>query len=286
MFSRVSSQNTVQLGVMGEIFQVILTQPLANGLIVFYHLLFNNMGLAIIGFSLFLRLVLIPLTKPATDNMKKIRMIQPNLAKLKKKYGADKQGYLKAQAELYKQNGINPTAGCIPQILQLVVLIAFYNVFRSLLSGHGVVPETFNELLYGPLKFPEGGSLNTFFLYLDVSQPDVFHIPGISFPLPGFFVILAALVQFVSAKISMPFQTQEEQVAKKTKTETDDMAVAMQSSMIYTFPLMTLLIGVSFPAGLALYWLVFSVFQSIQQYMAFGWGAATPWVEKAKSLRK
>lgn len=270
---------------MGELFTVILTQPLANGLILFYRILGSNMGLAIIGFSLFLRVILTPLTNPATENMKKIRSIQPNIDKLKKKYKDDKQGFMKAQAELYKQNGINPTAGCLPQILQLVVLIALYQVFQRLLAGHGIVPPEFDSLLYAPLKFAEGAALNTQFLYVDVTRPDIFHIPGISFPLPGLFVILAALVQFVSAKISMPFQTQEQQVAKKTAGEADDMAVAMQSSMIYTFPLMTLLIGISFPAGLALYWLVFSLYQGWQQYRSFGWGAATPWVEKVKSVR-
>jgi len=243
------------------------------------------MGLAIIGFSLFLRVVLTPLTKPATDNMKKIREIQPQLKKLQKKYGSDKQGYLKAQAEVYKQNGINPTAGCLPQILQLLVLIALYQAFQLLLAGHGSVPDAFNNLLYTPVKFAEGAMLNTRFLYLDVTAPDVFRVPGISFALPGLLVILSALVQFLSAKISMPYVAQEEQVAKKTKGEADDMATAMQSSMIYTFPLMTLLIGVSFPSGLALYWLVFSLFQGWQQYRSFGWGGLTPWVAKAKALR-
>lgn len=270
---------------MGQIFTTLLTQPLANGLIIFYRILGSNMGLAIIGFSLFLRLVLVPLTKPATDNMKKIRGIQPQLNKLKKKYKDDKQGFMKAQAEVYKQNGINPSAGCLPQILQLVVLIALYQAFRLLLAGHGAVSADFNNLLYAPIKFADGALLNSRFLYLDVTSPDVFHIPGISFPLPGVLVILAALVQFISAKISMPYVEQEEQVAEKTKTESDDMAVAMQSSMIYTFPLMTLLIGVSFPAGLALYWLVFSLFQGYQQYKSFGWGGATPWVARIKTYR-
>lgn len=270
---------------MGNIFSTLLTEPLANGLIIFYRILGSNLGLAIIGFSLFLRLILVPLTKGATDNMKKIREIQPQLTKLKKKYKDDKQGFMKAQAEVYKQNGINPSAGCIPQILQLVVLIALYQAFQLLLAGHGTVSAEFNNLLYAPIKFTEGAALNAKFLYFDVTRPDVFHIPGISFPLPGVLVILAAIVQFVSAKISMPFVAQEEQVAEKTKEQTDDMAMAMQSSMIYTFPLMTLLIGVSFPAGLALYWLVFSLFQGYQQYKSFGWGGATPWVAKINKYR-
>jgi len=79
-----------------------------------------------------------------------------------------------------------------------------------------------------------------------------------------------------------PVIKKEEQITKKTKGEADDMAVAMQSSMIYTFPLMTIIFGVSFPSVLALYLLLFSVFQMIQQYKSSGWGGLTPWVSKIK----
>lgn len=272
------------MGDIGSIFNLLITGPLANGLVLFYNVLFGNLGVAIIGFSLFLRIVLTPLTKPAQESAKKIREIQPQLNKLKKKYKDDKQGYLKAQAEVYKQNGINPGAGCLPQILQLVILIAFYNVFRQLLSGHGIVPDGFNALLYAPLKFAHEAQINTKFLYLDVSQPDKFNIPGVPFALPGLFVVLAAISQFVSAKISLPYVKEEEQVAVKTKSEVDDTMVAMQSSMIYTFPLMTLLIGLSLPSGLALYWLVFSLQQAYSQYKSFGLGGMTPIVKKINSF--
>jgi YidC/Oxa1 family membrane protein insertase len=255
-------------------------------LVLFYNIFFSNLGLAIIAFSLFLRIILNPLTKPAIESAKKIREIQPQINKLKKKYKDDKQGFLKAQSELYKQNGINPGAGCLPQVLQLVILIAFYNAFRQLLNGHGVVPEGFNNLLYAPLKFAQDAHVNTQFLYLDVSLPDKFNIPGLPFALPGLFVILAAVSQFVSAKISMPYVKEEEQVAEKTKDQMDDTMVAMQSSMIYTFPLMTLLIGLSLPSGLALYWLVFSVQQAYSQYKSFGWGGMTSIINKIKRSSK
>ena len=58
------------------------------------------------------------------------------------------------------------------------------------------------------------------------------------------------------------------------------MAVAMQSSMIYTFPAMTILFGIKFPSGLALYWLLFSVFQMYQQYKSSGWGGLAPFVKR------
>ena len=263
-----------------NIFTVALIQPLTNGLILFYNLLWQNMGLAIIGFSLFLRFATNPLTKPYMASMKKIKEIEPLVKKLKLKYKNDQKALMAAQTELYKQKGINPSAGCLPYILNIVIMIALFNVFTQVLSVNGDAMAKLNSLLYSPLKFSENAVLNTKFLYLDVRTPDVFNFSGISFPIPGPFIILAGLLQFLSAKMMAPMVKKEEEIAKKTKGEIDDMAVAMQSSMIYTFPLMTIFFGVKFPSGLALYWLLFSVFQMMQQYKSSGWGGLIPLVQR------
>ncbi len=266
-----------------NIFNTILIQPLSNGLILFYKLLGGNLGLAIICFSLVLRFVLNPLTKPYMESMKKMKLVQPQLDKLKKKYAGDNKKLMEAQAEFYRQQKINPGAGCLPYLLQIVVLIALFNVFTKVLAGDGV--GKLNELLYTPLKFSSGESLNTGFLYLNLSKPDVFRIAGFPVPIPGPILLLAALLQLVSAKIMAPVVKTEEKVAKKTKGAADDFQVAMQSSMTYTFPLFTLIFGMSFPSGLALYWLLFSLFQAWQQYKTTGWGGLTPWVSKIGLLK-
>src|SRR4030066_807024 len=136
-------------------FTTILTQPLTNGLILFYRLLGSNMGLAIIGFSLFLRVILNPLTKPYMQSMKRMKDLAPRLEKLKAKYKDDKKGMALAQADLYKQEKINPGAGGLPYLLQIVVLIAFFNIFTTTLSSGINTTERFNQLLYSPLKFKE-----------------------------------------------------------------------------------------------------------------------------------
>jgi YidC/Oxa1 family membrane protein insertase len=269
-----------------NIWQTLLIQPLANGIIVFYRILGGNMGLAIAGFSLFLRIILNPLTKPYMNSMKRMKDIAPHIDKLKKRHGGDKVKFAQAQAELYKQKGINPGAGCIPYLLQIVVLIAFFNVFTKTLSMDGDPTSRFNELLYPFLKFSEGEIINTKFLYLNITRPDVINIPSLPFPLPGPLLLLAAIVQFVSAKITAPYEKVQEKVAKKTPAASDDIQVAMQKSMIFTFPLITLLIGIRFPSGLALYWFMFSLSQAYQQYKAQGWGGLTPWVEKIGLMNK
>ncbi len=261
-------------------FKTILIQPLANGLILFYKILGNNLGLAIIGFSLLLRTLLNPLTKPYLQSMKKMKEVAPQLEKLKKKHKGDKVKLAQAQADLYRQRGINPGAGCIPYLLQIIVLIAFFNVFTRTLTPDGDPTVRFNEFLYQALKFGEGEIINTKFLYLDVTRPDTFNVPGIPFSLPGPILLLAAVIQFASAKITAPYEEAQEKVARKTPEAADDLQVAMQKSMIFTFPIMTIFIGMRFPSGLAVYWLMFSLIQAYQQYKTQGWGGLTPLVEK------
>src|SRR4030066_603229 len=250
---------------MGNIFTTILVQPLTNGLILFYRVLGQNLGIAILAFSLVLIFLLRPLTKPYMNSMKRIKEMEPQLAKLRKKFGNDKLKMSQAQAELYKQNKINPTAGCLPYILQFVVLIALFQVFTAALSGQDIASGKLNQLLYAPVKFAADERINTKFLYLDISKPDTFTIPGIPFGIPGLFLILATLAQFLSVKITAPYLSREQKIAKKSKSQADDMQVAMQSSMTYMLPLMTLIFGLKFPSGLALYWLVFSVVNVWQQ---------------------
>ena len=263
-----------------DIFTLLLVQPLTNGLILFYKILWGNLGLAILGFSGFLIFLMRPLTKPYLESMKKIKAIEPQMAKLRKKYANDKIKLSQAQGELYKQNKINPVGGCLPYILQFVVLIALFRVFTSTLATGTNVTTSVNKLLYTPLKFAQNDVLNTKFLYLNISKPDTFNIPGIPFALPGLFLVLATVAQFLSVKVTAPFMATEEKIAKKTKSETDDMQVAMQQSMTYMLPLMTLIFGLRFPSGLALYWLVFSVVSVWQQVSMSGWGSLTPFISR------
>lgn len=263
----------------------LLYQPIVNAL-VFLNNLFGNFGLAIIVLTILIRLLLIPLSTPSLKAAQKMKELAPQLAKLKEKYGDDKKAFAQAQLELYRQNGANPAAGCLPQIIQFIILIALYQAFsKVLLSDGAAMVEKLNEVLYSSLKLSPGTILNTKFLYLNLAKPDVFQLPGLKFPLPGVFLILAALVQFLSSKMMQPVVESAQKVAQKTPGKSDDLATSMQSQMLYLFPLMTIFIGFSFPSGLVLYWFIFSFSSAIQQYFVSGWGGLTPWLRKLKLLK-
>jgi len=249
---------------MIALWNTFLFQPLVNFLIFFYQIGFQNLGVAIIGLTVTLRLALLPLTIPSLKAAAKMRELAPELAKLKKKFAGDKQALSKAQLELYKKNGANPAAGCLPQIVQMIVLITLYRAFLMILNG-GELSEL-NKLLYPFLKLEETTALNTQFLFFDLSKPDVINLPGMPIPLPGLLLVGAVVTQFLSSKLAIPMVKKQEKLAKKTEEKSDDMMAAMQTQMIYLFPLITLLIGFSFPSGLVLYWFIFSLTMLAQQF--------------------
>lgn len=248
-------------------------QPLVNALIFFYQFLGQNLGLAIIGLTMVIRGILTPLTLPSMKSAQKIKDLQPELNKLKEKYGKDKQVFAQKQLEFYKEKGVNPAAGCLPQIVQLVILIALYQAFNQVLQPDGNIIEKLNLVLYPPLQLSPDAVLNSRFLYLDLTKPDVFTIPALKIAtftldkLPGFFLLASAITQFFSSKLMMPATQVSQEKSKLTEGAGDDMAVAMQKQMLYLFPIMTLFVGFSFPSGLVLYWFVFSLFMLIQQLL-------------------
>ena len=148
---------------------------------------FGNVGLALTFFTLIIRFLLLPLTLPSIKSSKKIRELQPELKKLKTKHKGDNKAYALAQSQLYKSYNINPMAGCLPQIAQLLVLIVLYRAITGL--------------------FKSGGDLNFQFLWADLSQPDKKYI----------FPVLAASSQFLLSLMISPATKTRDIVPNKTQ---------------------------------------------------------------------
>lgn len=225
-----------------------------TSILVFLDSIFNNLGLTIIVFTILIRLALLPLTLPSVKSNKKIQELQPEIKKLKEKYGQDKQGLALAQSQLYKSYNINPLAGCLPQLLQLFILIVLYQAIIKLFNS----PE---------LNF------NLNFLWVNLGQPDSLYI----------FPVVAGLTQFLlSLMISPATQTRDIvkndsklksiQEANKKEEDIAEMATTMQQQMIFLMPIMTAFIALRLPSGLALYWIMGTVITMTTQYFISGWG--------------
>ncbi len=248
---------------MKELWTTVLYQPLINALFGLY-MVTGNLGVAIIGLTIGIRFLMMPLTLPSMKSAQKMKDLAPELAKLKKKWGHDKEKMAKAQMDFYKERGVNPASGCLPQIVQIIVLLAMFQAFRNGLNLEGTeAVSKINESLYSFLQLPSDFSFNLKFLYLNLAEPDLIKIGAIS--IPGLFLTGSAIFQFISAKLMMPKAEKDVKIAKKTEEKKDDMMAAMQKQSLFLMPLSTLFIGYSFPSGLVLYWFVFSVFNTIQQ---------------------
>ncbi|MFW6143803.1 MAG: YidC/Oxa1 family membrane protein insertase [Patescibacteria group bacterium] len=229
----------------------IFVQPILNLLVAFYHLLFSNFGLAIIGMTLFVRLLLFPLSLPALRMSKRQQDLKPELDKLREKYKDDKEKLAQAQMEFMRKHNLNPALGCLPQIIQFVFLIALYQVFRRFLSDGGFAIQELNNLLYFDfLRFPSTAQINTRFLYLDLTKPDPYYI------LP----IVSGVLQYGLMKFMRP--SKKKDVAEESD---NDIMSGMQGQMAFLFPLMTVFIGFKLQSGLVVYWLMGIVVSMLQQ---------------------
>jgi len=247
----------------------ILVAPFVNILFGLYYWL-GDLGWAVVLVTILIRLGLMPLVLPSLKSADRMRKLQPKLNKLKKKYGSNKEKLAKAQMDFYKNEGVNPMSGCLPQILQIAVLLIFFSAFRMVTdyaSGNGNL-EKINSHLIDSFKISEGFEFDSTFLGTDLvkSPADVF-AGGVSwsFLLPLLLLVGSGLMQFLSAKKMMPAAKVDASVAKKTKDKEDDMAVAMRNQSTYMMPLMTLVIGWKFSLGILLYWFVNSAMMLGQQ---------------------
>jgi YidC/Oxa1 family membrane protein insertase len=256
------------VGEIAYFFNLIFTYPIFNGLMLLYHL-FGDMGLSIIVLTLIIRLILFPLTLQQLKSMKATQALQPQMAEIRKKYAKDQQAQAAAMQALYKEYGVNPVAGCLPLLVQLPVLYGLFyalnNVFRlpaSLVTSQQKL-DYVNHLLYSFVPrfttFPNI-YLNWFtFLnpnwHISLGTPDPTHI------LP----LLAGAATFISMRMSMP--------KNQPAAAANDPTAQTTKTMQYIMPLITVFFGWSFPAGLALYWTISSMFQAIQQFFVTGWGA-------------
>ena len=251
---------------------ILVYQPLVNGLIFFYNLLNHNLGWAIISLTVTLRLILMPFTLPSLKAAQKMKDLQPKLDKLKKKYQHDKQALAQAQMKLYREQGVNPAAGCLPWIVQIVVLLALFRVFNQVLMADKEIVNQLNQILYPVFQLPTDMVFNSRFFYLDLTKPDLITLPFslglgkfVLDKMPGLFLIGAAVTQFLSSKLMLPETQALKKEVKKTPQKQDDVMVQMQQQMLYIMPLMTIVIGFTFPSGLVLYWLTFSLVMAGQQ---------------------
>lgn len=227
-------------------FHELIYQPLYNLLVFLYNFLpGSDFGVAIIITTILLRFILVPVYRKQIESQQKLQELQPKIKEVQQKHKNDKERQTKELMNLYKEHKTNPFSGCLPLIVQLIFLIAIYRILLSI-SSNGLVVSA-NEL-YSFVSNP--GNINQLFISLvDLTKPSVI------------IAAFAAIAQYFQTKLLMNAQPKPE---KKTSEE-PDFAQIMNKQMLYLGPILTLVIGIKFPAGLSLYWLTSTLFMLIQQ---------------------
>jgi YidC/Oxa1 family membrane protein insertase len=230
-----------------NVWELIIQAPLTNVLIVMSNGLGDNFGLAIIALTIVINLAMLPLTLGQIRSTKRMQDLQPKLAELQKKFGKDRQKLAQEQMKLYKESGVM-RAGCfITMLIQMPVWIALY---QSIYLAMAVAPEALLNLsrfLYPWDVVYNALPLSREFLGMNLASPNIV------------LAILTAASQWVQQKMSI--------------TPSTDPKQAQQSQMmLWMMPAMFGLLALSFPSGLAVYWVVNNIFRVILQYRVSGWG--------------
>ena len=233
---------------IGQFFHVILVQPLFNLLAVVYALIpYHDFGVAVILFTILIRLLLWPLVDRQLHSQRALQALQPEVAKIREQAKGDRQKESQMLMELYKEREISPFGSIGLLLLQLPIFWALFAVLRDI-----VKPGQLHQLAYGWVQhmgyikniLAHGGAIDPKFLgHIPLDKP--------------------ALILAITAGLAQFFQTR--QLLPKQQTG-DAQARAMQSTA-FVVPVITILIGLTLPSALALYWTVTSLVAILQQWL-------------------
>lgn len=232
---------------ISSLFHGLFYDPLYNLLVVvIHHIPGGDVGLATIIVTLIVKLVLFPLSKQATKTQLKMKVLEPELAKIKEKYGSNKEEFGRKTLEFYRENQLNPFASFFLILLQLPVIIALAYIFIS-----GGLPTIKTDLLYSFVQVPT--LVSTLFLgFVDVSGRSII------------LSIIAGLAQFVQIRLSVPAYTASKDPSKAASFG-DDLAKSMNVQMRYVMPVFMFFICLSVSGAVALYWITGSLFTIAQE---------------------
>jgi len=233
-----------------ETWNLVLLQPMLNFLILLSNALFSNFGLAIIALVIIVRLLMLPITLRQLRSTRAMTALQPKMVELQKKYAKDRQKLQQEMVKLYKESGVNPM-GCLwPMLLQLPIWIALY---QSIIKALAATPEDLlglSQHLYSLSAVHQAVPLSENFLWLNLGQSDRYFI----------LAILVGGSMWVLQKMS-------------TVPTADPRQQSMNRMMLWMMPLLFAFFSLSFPSGLALFWVISNIIGIVTQYFITGWGS-------------
>ena len=282
------------MGALSNLFGYILN---------FIYNLVSNYGVAIILFSILLKLLLLPLSIKQQKTLIKTSKIQDKIKEIQKKYTKKDQERISPEEqtkmnqemmELYKKENISPFSGCLTTIIQLILLLAIFGLVRNPLSnmrhiGNETIEKysqemqeageqetsTYKEISILNYVNKNKGSEDPLYINMDFLGLDLNKIPNKNFGdftvyiIPGLYVITSILSMKLTTGLSKKKKEKEliditDEKTEKVKEE-PDMTEQMNKNMSWFMPIMAVSVAIMAPLGLALYWLVNNILMIVER---------------------
>jgi YidC/Oxa1 family membrane protein insertase len=246
----------------------------------FIYNIVGDIGIAIIGLTLVIRLISFPLYRSQIVSQRRMQALQPEIRAITAKYKGNRAKISEEQMRLYRERGVSPFGGCLPTLLQLLLLLPMYLVIQQGLAAPDIssMLQVFGQPVLSVACQDPGNPLvpciDPIVPWLDWVTPapgglDA-HVPEVLLMvIPGVFGLsLLALVSALLQLVQTRMMTQP--------NPTNDPQIRTTQRMFLILPLFSLIYGWFLPAGLFIYWITTTLFSIVQQYLIIGWGGLFP----------
>jgi YidC/Oxa1 family membrane protein insertase len=258
--------------------ETIIVSPFTNALLMIYKLIGGNFGIAIILFTILIRLITHPLMVSQIKGSSKMQEMQGSKEwqDIQKKYKGDKEKLSQEQMKFYKEIGYNPLSSCLPSIIQIPIIFGLYQSIMRALAASPMQLLTLTRTVYPIFKIADLVPLNSKFLWMNLSQPERVYMFGVGIPL---LAIIVAITTYIQSKVTMP-----------ATANPNDQGAMMSKMMVLYMPLLLGYFALTFASGLSVYFIAGNLV-SIAQYALVGkvnWAALLPGKkpDQALSVRK
>jgi YidC/Oxa1 family membrane protein insertase len=185
-----------------------------------------------VGLTVLVKLILLPVAHRSIKTQRALRVIDPELKKIKETHKGNQEAQAAATMKLYKEHGVNPFSGCLLLFIQIPIIFGLYFVFWKGLAG-GVIN---TSLLYSFV--PKLGTINFSIFSLDLREKSLL------------LAALAGLTQYLQMRLSIPPLPQSEEVGNFS----DEFKKSLNTQMRYVLPVIIIFVSSGFPAVVPLYW--------------------------------
>jgi YidC/Oxa1 family membrane protein insertase len=228
------------------LWDLVFVNPITNALIILNNIVLGYFGVAIIIFTIFMRLLTMPLTLRQVRSSRSLSVLQPRLQELQKKY-KDPKRRQEETMKIYREAGVNPLGCLLPMLVQFPIWIALYRALRITVGG---TPESLVDLsqrLYPWSYIERAVPLHNDFLWMNLGQPDS--------------SLILALIVFASTYV---------QQRLASPVSTDPRTQSTNQMMLWMMPLMFAFFTLQVPSGLGVYWAISNIIGVIMYYFALG----------------